>query len=742
MPINLGVASGAIEISTVGVTGAERTVKSAAANMTRDLSGVGKGAAAAEGGFKRVFDMVSKFGGAVGIGIGGAAAAQQAAKLVLDSIEAASDLTESMNKVDVAFADSSDEILKWSKGSARSLGQSRQQALEAASSFGLLFTTMGLAPTESAEMSKSLVQLAADMASINNISPEEALIKLRAGLVGEVEPLRTVGVLLNAATVEAKALAMGLAPTTRALTEQDKVMARYQLILEQTALTQGDFARTSGEAANQQRILAANLKDTEAVVGKLLIPLATMSLGATNSWLEGQIAMAETYADALDKALAALVALVRFGGTGSFSVPTPTFDVGTQGINRSNRHAPIAPPRWGENQKEVEGLIVDWSEGMADIEKNANEDRLENIRDFNENVAQTERDYHLSSSREAQDFAISRARAEADQLDNLADIRREAGRREVDMAEDLARANTQAAADSGERIADARKDAGERLIEIDRDYAKARERGERDHRDTILDAAGRLDAKAVRDEQIRFARESQDAKEAHDEQRADLTEALDERITAEQEALAKSNAQRQEAYNRQLEDGRENDAQRTADLIADFEARKALEDEDRALRLERAAADYQANLDEMARQHALDLEQIATNKAEERTKLQEEFDAAMVAAGVQNAEWQKMDDARTAAAIANWDRVGAAALSASQAALAGGAAGPLRPGQLPYTPLAPWTPPSTSGGNKSIVVSEGAVQISVPPGMNEAWVSELVLTGIRIFFTSMVGDAP
>ena len=51
----------------------------------------------------------------------------------------------------------------------------------------------------------SLRPLAADLASFNNIDPTEALDKLRSGLVGEAEPLRSVGVLLNEAAVQAKA---------------------------------------------------------------------------------------------------------------------------------------------------------------------------------------------------------------------------------------------------------------------------------------------------------------------------------------------------------------------------------------------------------------------------------------------------------------------------------------------------------------------------------------------------------
>lgn len=189
------------------------------------------------------------------------------------SIKFASDLEEAVNKTNVAFADSAKMILEWSETSAEAFGQSQRQALEAASTFGLLFRTMGLTTEESARMSMTLVELASDMASINNITVDEAMLKIRSGLVGETEPLRTVGVLLNAVAVEAKAVEMGLAGSTEEISEQDKVMARYQLILEQTTLTQGDFARTSDELANAQRTLSAQTEDASTQLGRFFLPI-------------------------------------------------------------------------------------------------------------------------------------------------------------------------------------------------------------------------------------------------------------------------------------------------------------------------------------------------------------------------------------------------------------------------------------------------------------------------------------
>jgi hypothetical protein len=191
------------------------------------------------------------------------------------SVKEASDLNEQVNKTKVVFKDASTEVLAFSKTTAQGLGLAQSEALEAAGAFGNMFHTVGLADDKSADMSQTMVTLAADMASFNNEDPSEMLDRLRSGLSGEAEPLRRFGVLLSEARVKQEAVNMGLTNGKRALTEQEKVQARYSLILKDTAVQQGDFARTSDSLANVQRRLKASLRDTGAVIGTALLPQVT-----------------------------------------------------------------------------------------------------------------------------------------------------------------------------------------------------------------------------------------------------------------------------------------------------------------------------------------------------------------------------------------------------------------------------------------------------------------------------------
>lgn len=265
---------------------------------------------------------------ATGVAVGAAGVGVVVAREFGKAIDEASDLTESINKVNVVFGDSAGAIRSWAK-QTDAIGISNAAALEAAGTYGNLLRSIGLNEGASAEYSRTLVELAADLASFNNASPEEAIEALRSGLVGETEPLKRFGVNLNEATLQAKALSSGLvqaevdmakvedqqlkvaeamakvaevaadeestaldrkraaqnvanAEAALAKTLEGKVapldaaakaQAAYALILEQTALAQGDVRRSADSSlAVQRSITEARAADIRATLGKALLP--------------------------------------------------------------------------------------------------------------------------------------------------------------------------------------------------------------------------------------------------------------------------------------------------------------------------------------------------------------------------------------------------------------------------------------------------------------------------------------
>lgn len=248
-------------------------------------------------------------GGAIA-GFGGGAAIAAFAK---DSIKAASDLSESVSKAKVVFGESSKEVLKFAENSATAFGQSRQQAIEAAGTFGNLFVSMKIGVKESAGMSTSLVKLASDLASFNNTDPTEALDALRSGLLGETEPLQRFGINLNEASLKAEAMALGLKIVSGNLNPAQKAQAAYSLILKQSTTAQGDFARTAGGLANQQRIANAQFEDAKAVLGEKLLPIALKLTQFLNTSLVPALSNIAGWVEKNSEALGVIAKIIGIG---------------------------------------------------------------------------------------------------------------------------------------------------------------------------------------------------------------------------------------------------------------------------------------------------------------------------------------------------------------------------------------------------------------------------------------------
>lgn len=215
-------------------------------------------------------------------------ATAQIPRLLGQSITAASDMAEVTSKTQVVFQSSAQTMLEWAKNSSSAFGTSSAAALSAASDMGNLFRSLEIAPDKAAEMSRSMVELAADLASFNNTSVDEALAAIGSALRGEAEPITRFGVLMNEATLKAEAMAQGLSDGKATLDPATKALAAYSLILSKTTTAQGDFQRTSEGLANSQRIIAAQFADASAIVGEAMVPaLSTLAAEMKNMDIQG-----------------------------------------------------------------------------------------------------------------------------------------------------------------------------------------------------------------------------------------------------------------------------------------------------------------------------------------------------------------------------------------------------------------------------------------------------------------------
>lgn len=201
-------------------------------------------------------------------------------------IQAASDLEEVQNVVDTVFGESSAIIDNFAKNAVKSLGLSELSAKKYASTIGAMLKSMKLSDKQVLVMSQNMTALAGDMASFYNLSGDEAFQKIRAGISGETEPLKQLGINLSVANMEAYALSQGIDKSYNSMTQAEQALLRYNYLLDVTKDAQGDFVRTSDSWANQTRVLAEQWNTFKSVLGSSFIQVLTPVVKALNLIME------------------------------------------------------------------------------------------------------------------------------------------------------------------------------------------------------------------------------------------------------------------------------------------------------------------------------------------------------------------------------------------------------------------------------------------------------------------------
>lgn len=199
-----------------------------------------------------------------------------------DIVKAGSDLNETMSKSKTIFGPAAADIEKFGANAAKSLGLSKEEAISGAAAFGNFFDQIGIGKKASADLSKSFLTMSGDLASFNNANPAEVMDAFQSATRGEYDALQRFIPTINAATVQQEAMRVTGKKSAKDLSEQDKAIALHTLAVKGQGKAQGDFARTSGGLANQQRILTAQIQNAKAAIGTALLPVMTKMITFLN----------------------------------------------------------------------------------------------------------------------------------------------------------------------------------------------------------------------------------------------------------------------------------------------------------------------------------------------------------------------------------------------------------------------------------------------------------------------------
>ena len=237
-----------------------------------DVGGIGTGLNKIEKSFKRL----GKFA-AFGLGI------RALGNLGKAALDAASDLQEIQNVVDVSFRELDDagnvvsdmtyKIESFSQTCIEKFGMSEFAAKQTAGSFMAMGKSMGLSMEEASDMAVTLTGLTGDFSSFYNISQDYARVAMSAVYTGETETLKRYGIVLTEANLQQYAQSKGIETTVKKMDARDKAILRYMYIMDATKDMEGDFVRTQDSWANSTRVLSQLWKQFLISLGSGLISI-------------------------------------------------------------------------------------------------------------------------------------------------------------------------------------------------------------------------------------------------------------------------------------------------------------------------------------------------------------------------------------------------------------------------------------------------------------------------------------
>jgi hypothetical protein len=236
-------------------------------------------------GLKRAQRQLAAFGaGARAIGLQASVSiAAATVPLALGVVKAASDAQESISRFRQVFGKEADAAAGFAEDLASRVGRSALDIKDALATNQGFFVGLGFDPAKARRISEQVEEISLDLASFNNLSDQEGVERMISALSGSSEVLDRFGINTKQAALQQQLLEMGISKSWSTVTEQEKALARLNIITksmgDQGAL--GDATRTAGSFANQLKRLGGETKDTAVAIGDALLPVASKLLSTT-----------------------------------------------------------------------------------------------------------------------------------------------------------------------------------------------------------------------------------------------------------------------------------------------------------------------------------------------------------------------------------------------------------------------------------------------------------------------------
>ncbi len=197
---------------------------------------------------------------------------------IMEWIQSSNEYIEDVNLFTASLGQYAQQAQAYAEKVGEIVGIDPGEWMKAQGVFYNLADGFGIASDRAYTMSQQLTQLSYDLASFYNLRVEDAMLKLRGALSGEIEMMRQLGVDLSNAAMQERANAMGIQTKVTAMTQAEKAQLRYLIMMERTTTAQGDMARTLDTPANQLRVLSAQATQAARALGNVFVPVLNLIL--------------------------------------------------------------------------------------------------------------------------------------------------------------------------------------------------------------------------------------------------------------------------------------------------------------------------------------------------------------------------------------------------------------------------------------------------------------------------------
>ena len=205
---------------------------------------------------------------------------------IANLIDAQSKATETANKFDVVFGKQASSVRNWAENLGSRVGRATSTIQGFVASLQDTFVPLGFSRSKAAQFSTALTKLAIDVGSFQNEADADVIRNFQSAIVGNHETVKNYGIIISEARIKAEALKSGITDNVKEMTEQEKVLARLNLLMIGSKDAIGDAERTSGEYANTLKAFNEELKISAELMGEKLMPAATDLLQAMTRLLQ------------------------------------------------------------------------------------------------------------------------------------------------------------------------------------------------------------------------------------------------------------------------------------------------------------------------------------------------------------------------------------------------------------------------------------------------------------------------